>query len=532
MEHQAGGLDIADIYSALRRRWWLLLAPIAPAVALATMIAMVLPPSYSATARILVESQRIPEELARSTVTAGAVERVRLIEQRLMTRQNLLDIAQRFNVFGDRPGMSPTDIVDAMRSQTSIDNVVLATEGRGEVTASAIHISFRSDNPTTTARVANEFVSLVLEQNIQQRTARAAGTLDFFNGEVQRLSGELASIERQIVEYKKANESALPESLEFRRNELSAIQQRQFERQGQRIALEEQKRLLQRSISLGRESEIAGAAASPEAAELDRLRASLTQQRAVYAESHPVIRSLNARIEVLEAAVAAEKKPEDGGAPVESEAERQIRLIDDRLALLTEQAEAESKREDALAESIERTPAVEAQLATLERTLDNLKVQHQQAVLKQAEAAIGERLEVNSQAERFEVIEQAATPTSPDSPNRVLIVAMGLAGGIGLGGGLTFLVELLTRRIRAPRHLERQLDMRPIVTIPYIWTERELRLRRLTLYGAALAVFVVVPVTLYLVDRFYEPLPVLADRMYEKSGLSRAMELVEARFGR
>jgi polysaccharide biosynthesis transport protein len=47
------------------------------------------------------------------------------------------------------------------------------------------------------------------------------------------------------------------------------------------------------------------------------------------------------------------------------------------------------------------------------------------------EARLGERLEQDKQAERFEVIEQPITPTDPIKPNRPMI----LMGGLGLAGG-------------------------------------------------------------------------------------------------
>jgi len=58
-----------------------------------------LPPVYEASAKILVESQLIPIDLAQPTVTANALERVQAIEQRLMTRDNLLDIVRKFDLF-------------------------------------------------------------------------------------------------------------------------------------------------------------------------------------------------------------------------------------------------------------------------------------------------------------------------------------------------------------------------------------------------------------------------------------------------
>ncbi len=50
------------------------------------------PVSYQATARILVESPQIPTDLAKSTVPTGAAEQFQIIQEDVLSRQNLLDL--------------------------------------------------------------------------------------------------------------------------------------------------------------------------------------------------------------------------------------------------------------------------------------------------------------------------------------------------------------------------------------------------------------------------------------------------------
>ena len=74
----------------------------------------------AATARLLVESPQIPDELAASTVSASTTERLQIIEQRLLTRANLIDIANEFQVFRGTSRMTPDEVVAAMRDLTTI----------------------------------------------------------------------------------------------------------------------------------------------------------------------------------------------------------------------------------------------------------------------------------------------------------------------------------------------------------------------------------------------------------------------------
>mgnify|MGYP001173235482 CR=1 FL=1 len=56
-------------------------------------LALILPPRYVAEARLVVESQQIPDELAASTVRTDMIEQLQIIRQRILARNTLLDMA-------------------------------------------------------------------------------------------------------------------------------------------------------------------------------------------------------------------------------------------------------------------------------------------------------------------------------------------------------------------------------------------------------------------------------------------------------
>ena len=63
---------------------------------------MLMPPTYLSEGKILVELQQIPVDLVRPTVTATASERIATIQQRVMTRENLLKIADKYDMYADQ----------------------------------------------------------------------------------------------------------------------------------------------------------------------------------------------------------------------------------------------------------------------------------------------------------------------------------------------------------------------------------------------------------------------------------------------
>ncbi|MCP4384642.1 MAG: lipopolysaccharide biosynthesis protein, partial [Hyphomicrobiales bacterium] len=127
--------DIRIYLGVLRRRYLYFLVPTIVIVAVAVLVANRMPKIYEASAVILVESQQIPTALVSPTVTAHALERIHAIQQRLMTRDNLLQIAGKYSLYGppdDRP--APTKIVDQMRDAVSIEQIDMGSRNATGVT--------------------------------------------------------------------------------------------------------------------------------------------------------------------------------------------------------------------------------------------------------------------------------------------------------------------------------------------------------------------------------------------------------------
>ena len=115
------GLDVWHYVGILKRRFLYLIVPFCIVFIVGFAITMGLKPVYLSEGKILVESQQIPTELVRPTITATAKERIQVIEQRVMTRDNLLAIVDKFKMFADqRQSLSGTQLLDLMRQRTRV----------------------------------------------------------------------------------------------------------------------------------------------------------------------------------------------------------------------------------------------------------------------------------------------------------------------------------------------------------------------------------------------------------------------------
>lgn len=522
-------LDLKFYWAVFLRRLPYFAVIVVFLTAIAVTVAMILPPSYVSAANILVEPQQITDQNA-TTINVNPYEQAQIIQRRLMTRANLMALADRIGIYAGRqdPPTDPTAIMLDMATRVAFIGFTPDVTTRPETPgAIVLGVSFAAPSADLSVKGANELVNLVLEENVKLRTDRASDTLSFFKSEADRLAGELQRQGDKIAKFKTENFEALPDSLDERR-------QRQILEQERLIALEREESDLknQRATVVWVFERTGHATAatqlSPEEQQLDALQNQLVQQRTIYAASSPKIRTLENQLAGLQKLVdqqrAARAVPGADGSPAQPTSELDVELapIDARLKFIQQDKDTIQATLDDLSKSLQATPANEMVLAGLQRELDNIQNQYNAAVANTGQAQTGERIEVLSKGERFSLIDEPTLPTGPSKPKRRLIAAAGMIGGIGAGLAVILLMEMLNRSIRRPVELTARLGIQPFATVPYIRTPGEDQRKRSIVLAALAFIVVVIPATLWAVNSYYMPLDLLYADLIAPSGLPGA----------
>ena len=228
MDQATQSQAIREFLRMLRRRFGLLALVAGFGIVASLAYAFVKPPVYESSATILVESQQIPDDLARSTVNMSAAERLRLIEQRLMARNNLAAIIDQFALFANLR-LTPAQKIELVRQAIQLETVAVPSEGRNAVEVFSFTITVRLDNPERAAAIVDAIVASALEQNARVRADRTRTTLEFFEAEEKRVGAAITEVERELSAFKRRNEAALPDSLAFRYEELARLQETDLE---------------------------------------------------------------------------------------------------------------------------------------------------------------------------------------------------------------------------------------------------------------------------------------------------------------
>ncbi|MDR6759613.1 polysaccharide chain length determinant protein (PEP-CTERM system associated) [Mycoplana sp. BE70] len=513
-------MDLRFYISLVLRRLPLVLAVAVTAFLAAVVVGSMMPKLYRASAKVLVEAPQIPSELARSSVAIGAIEQLQVLQQQIITRKNLIELADRLGIYADteeRP--ADDDIVADLRSRISFEQLALATSSRDQDTT-IFEISFTGRDPVLAAMIANEITSMLVDRNQQQRTARAGNTLQFFNQEVARLGTELNKLEADILKFKTENKDTLPDSVEFRRSQQNSLQERVSSLEREESELRSRRSaLIATYTNTGRLSD--AIPLTPEQQMLADLNRALAEQLALFSETSPNVAALRKRIATLQSRLPAvpvrdaarEDKKQSDAETASFGLDLQLSDIDERLqAIGRERAEASRRIED-LSRSITATPASETVLNALERNRENIQTQYNAAIARRAEASTGKQIEMRSDGGRLTLIEAATPPLDPTNPRRGRIILLGAPLGIALGIGLVLLLELMNRTVRRPADIAKLLQTQPLATIPDIRSVGEIRSVGRKHRIAALLSAGAVPAALLLIHHFVMPLHLVVQKI-------------------
>jgi uncharacterized protein involved in exopolysaccharide biosynthesis len=434
-EEKLDGQQLLIEYATIfwRRKLWFFL-PFLSAIAIAVGLVFYIPKSYKSTTLILVEEQKIPEEIVRSSVSEPIAGRLSTLRQQILSRSFLQEIIDRFGLFKDFEG-PVEEKIEAM--QKSID---IKTMGGDRM--NAFSISFIGSSPVVTMNVTNELASLLIKENFKIREQMVEGTREFIDGELESLKRILEQQEAGISRFKQAFSGELPAQVDASLRTLDRLQ----------ITLQQTKMAIKDAEGF-----------DPLAQEWAEQKQKMANLQRRYKENHPDILVMKKEIRELEERILARNS-------TSSSANKRIDIGSESLLSpslqrgLSNSSELEELKSRAVRieaqirdfeRRIENVPKREQDLAVLLRDYDNTQKNYQDLLDKKLTAKISENLEKRQKGERFRILDPANFPEKPYKPDPIKILAFGSFLGILAGIGLVILRETTDASIRKPEELEK-----------------------------------------------------------------------------
>ena len=537
MEHELepGIKDLGDYLAILGRHKGKMVLVFVLVFLISVAVALILPPVYQSEATILIEQQSIPPDLVRSTVTSYADQRIQIISQRVMTSANLRRIIEKFGLYKkELKTKSMSEILDMMRENIKLEmvsaDVIDPRSGSAKQATIAFTLSYSSASPKAAQQVANEMVTLYLNENMKRRTEVAAETSSFLTVETEKLSEQIGAYESKLADFKNRHAKNLPELTQFNLQLMNRAEEQVTEFSRQIATLKERQIYLQSELAqinpnsavyttgegivnsaaaqlkalqaefpgmsaryadshpdmvkLRRQIEVLKREVDGNAGstELDRMRTELARLKQRYSAKHPDVKKLQdtiAKLEKEESPSSGQSGSGSGQASTRPDNPAYIQLLTQleqtkfELHSLQRAIEHQQAKMVVYEQRLTEAPQIEREYNELIRGYDNAQSKYREIRAKQMEADIAQAMEQSRKGERFSLIEPPTVPGKPAKPNRLAIIFIGFVFSVAGAAGIALLFEMMDHSIRGSKALAAVVGEPPLVVVPFIETEAE-----------------------------------------------------------
>ena len=492
-------LTIRDYLTIARRRKWFLIIPPFVFAALALAASFPLRSKYTSQTLVLVEGQKIAENLVKPAVTEDLNERLLTMKEQILSRSRLEPVMQKFGLYKDQMNKTPMeDLIDRMRSNIQVNPI----RGEKEGTTTGFFISFTADNPKQAQDVCVEITSLFMEENLKLREERAVGTTEFFVNQLEQSKRKLDEQDAKLAAFERKYLGQLPgeapinmNMLATLRTQLDGVTEALSRAQQDRMYLES---LLAEDAARSQAQQASdGGSVSQEDDQLKKLRENLVDLESRYTPDYPDVIRSKQMIASLEKSLADSAAQQKKDAPVLSKTAQigqrspQNQQLRNNIHVLEETIREKSAEQSRLQQAIgqyqgriELTPAINEQYKQLNRDYQTAQSLYDDLLRKKMQSEMSTDLERREQGEQFRIVDAANLPERPTFPNRLQFAGGGAAFGLCLGAGLVLLLELTSQSIGSESDVEFYLKLPVLVSIPELTGKEESGNRNLTEKGS------------------------------------------------
>ena len=545
---QSGSVSAEHYLRLILYRKWVILIVFLAVAAGAEFYAESQPNVYKSETVILVDPQKVPEAYVKSTVTGDIHNRLGLLAQQILSATQLQKIIDSLNLYGEeRKKLSREDVIAKMRSDIATTAV---SDFGGSQDLQAFRITYYGKQPQLVAQVANQLATLFINENYAAREQQASSTTDFLENQLKASRRDLEDQETKIRDFRIRHSREMPEQASSDLQVLGQVQA-QLQLEGEALSrAESQKSQLEAMVTQApptvvdldrpappapvNEPKASKAVARPQTnPQLAADRNQLAFLRTKYGEAHPDVARLRKKIE-QEEAVAAKAAPDRPAAPVPPPppavdasasqmantpslpaltpsvshfnpvVQSQLKTVNAEIAKHKDEQERLSKLVAGYKQRVDAIPVTEQEMASLSRDYEMSKMHYSQLLDRELSAQTATQLELRQKGEKFEVLDPALPAMNPVRPNRMLIRAGGMVGGLVLGLLAILASELLGMAITDPQDVTDASGVPVLGTIPVILTHADrLRRRRRRIMAVASGAFALLAVASILLIKYH-----------------------------
>jgi capsular exopolysaccharide synthesis family protein len=461
-------VDLRSLFCLFRRRLLLFIlvtAVILGAVGAATLLAK---PKYEAVAEVMIDprNQKVTNTAdvlsnlpADSVVVDSEVEVLKspqLAER--VTKALGLDHDPEFT-----RGLKAMPASSGESFRKVVDNVRKSLNVRRSGLTYAIQIGFRSHSAAKAATIANQFATLYLSEQVEQKVDATDHAAQWLNGRLQQLRGQVLADDTAVQQFKIANNLMSSQGATMTEQEISNYNQSLAQATAQ--VAEDQARLdtARGQLAGGSKGDDVGEALnSPTIQKLKEQRAEVSRRVAAlevqFRDEYPTLKTAKSELADIDAEIAAE-----------------THLV---ISNLDARAKVSRGRQAAIATSLS---GARGQLATNNRMSVRLNELERNAQASRSlyESYLARYKETSTQEGLAQpdarLVSLALPPTNPSSPNLRLNALVGIVLALVGGLGAVGLAQMFDAGIATSTDVEHRLNLRYLGSVPLLGAAKRRR---------------------------------------------------------
>ena len=452
------------------RRKWLLLVSFVSVFGLVAGLVLALPDLYRSSTTLIVGQDDVTESLVENNVSTELELRLGIMRQALMSRDQLQEVIEQFNLYESlRATSPPASVIERMRQDIGFEQEAYAQPQWGQSATFAVTISYQAWNPDLAADVANELARRFQAEDAQLRSTQVTRATDIIREQLDSAREEFLLQEQRLSDFRNEHMGSLPEQEQINLATLDRLNSELFINSERQMQLAERQDAALTAAVSGSSS--ASGTIVTDRLRLERMRQDLDQLRDLYTDSHPEVIRLEREIQDL--SLELSESSVDISTPSGNVA-RQGNPADTNRDLARLKAEERRLKAaiDELTRRIEGIPRIEQQLKRLTGDHDAARAEYLELQSRYRDAVLAQSLETE-QNQEVKVVEVAIPPDFPSAPHRMRLLFVGLMLAGGVAAALLLLAEQLNKSFHTTRDLRRFTRIPVLASIGTIQTPRD-----------------------------------------------------------
>jgi len=456
------------VLEILFRRKRTVVLPMLLTTALTALGAMFMPKTYESSTSILLGKDEVLNPLVKwdTAVSMGVLDHLASFSKIIYSRTLLEELVNRLDLIeGDSDPMAMERMLGRLTS-------AITANASG---ADSFSIGVRWKDPVVARDIVQTVTELFIDKSLEGERKEANAAVDFIQAQLDTYQAQLSHAENRLKKYREENPEQLPDRQNAYLSDLTSYRK-------ELVATDVEIKELQLRVDL-LESRLSGELpmvvesasflnVSPIQQRLETLRIQYEELQVRLQPGHPDLLRAAAELEAVAALRADEKSNKEASETKEVRSptyqEVLARLQDARVDLEAEllQREEYLRIIADLEHKVAGIPASEMALSAMEREVATNQELFLTLRTKVEHARVNQQVELQSQENRFQILDAAKVPLRHSSPNVPLIVIGGLMGGLLMGIGLIFLFEFLDQAIVREEEMVFVFDETILATIP------------------------------------------------------------------